>query len=60
MFAPAEITRHAQRLGVRVDDDHRVGAILVARPAMIFDRLPRPVLANLVHGKEENRITSRR
>jgi len=49
VFAPAEITGDAQRLRVAVDDDDRVDAILVALPAVVFDRLAGSILASRRH-----------
>jgi hypothetical protein len=45
MLAAAEVARHAQRLRVSIDDDHRVDAIFVTLPAVILDGLPGTVLA---------------
>jgi hypothetical protein len=49
MLAAAEVTRDTQRLRVRIDDDHGVGAILVTRPAMILNGLAGPILAGRRH-----------
>jgi hypothetical protein len=45
VLAAAEIARHAQRLRVRVDDDHGVNAIFVATAAVILNGLAGSVLA---------------
>jgi hypothetical protein len=45
MLTPAEVARHAQRLRVRVDDDHGVDAILFALAAIVFNRLAGAILA---------------
>ena len=50
VFAAAKVTRHAQRLRVAVDDNHRVDAIFVALPAVVFDRLAGAILAGRRHG----------
>jgi hypothetical protein len=49
MFAAAEVARHAQRLCMRIDDDHGVGAIFVAAAAVIFNRLTGSILAGRHH-----------
>jgi hypothetical protein len=46
MLAAAEVARHAQRLRVRIDHDHRVDAIFVTTPAVVLDGLAGPVLTN--------------
>jgi hypothetical protein len=42
VLTAAEVAGNAQRLAVTVDDDDGVRAILMALPAMIFDRLTCP------------------
>jgi GNAT superfamily N-acetyltransferase len=49
VLAAAEITRHAQRLRLAIDDDHRVDAIFVTGPAMVFNGLAGAVLAGRGH-----------
>jgi len=49
MLAAAEVARHAQRLRMRVDHDHGVGAIFVALPAMILDGLAGAIVTGLRH-----------
>jgi hypothetical protein len=49
MFAAAVITRHAQGLRVRIHDDHRVRAILVALPTVVFHGLAGTILAGCGH-----------
>jgi hypothetical protein len=39
VLAPAKIARHAQWLRVAVNHDHRVDAIFMTGPAVIFHRL---------------------
>jgi hypothetical protein len=49
VFAAAEVTCHAQRLRVRVHDDHGMNAIFVATAAVVFNRLAGAVLAGRRH-----------
>ena len=49
VFAAAEIACHAQRLRVRIHDDHGVRTILMALPAVVFHGLAGAVLAGRVH-----------
>jgi hypothetical protein len=49
VLAAAEVTRHAQRLRMRVDHDHGMGAIFVTLPAVILDGLAGPIEAGLRH-----------
>jgi GNAT superfamily N-acetyltransferase len=49
VFAATEVASDAQRLGVSIDDDHGVDAILVAAPAVVLNGLARSVLARRAH-----------
>jgi predicted dehydrogenase len=45
MLAAAEVARHAYRLRIGIDHDHRVRPVFVTAAAMILDGLPGPVLS---------------
>jgi GNAT superfamily N-acetyltransferase len=49
VLAAAEVARDAQRLGMRIDDDHRVDAIFVTAAAVILNGLAGSVLAWRTH-----------
>ena len=49
MLAAAEVAGDAQRLRMRIDDDHGVDAIFVTTATMIFNRLTGSILAGRHH-----------